>query len=110
MSLKLKLFSILDSNTSPTLIGPCERIEGNTYAKLIPLLDDIHIVDWPFQFFDVESTCKIKCKLEGLNKVSLNLYVMPLSKVNLESKKHMCVIDLDFFRLPTKCRMLSKGG
>ena len=65
----------------------CECVEGNIYAKLWPLLEDIHIVDLLFQFFDVESRCKIDCKLEGLNRVSSNVYVLPLAKTNL---------DLDF--------------
>ena len=43
-----------------------------------------------FELFDVGSRCKINCKLEGLNKVSSNVHVMPLAKSNLESKKHMC--------------------
>jgi hypothetical protein len=57
MSLKLKLLLFADSNASPLL------------SK------GIHIVDWPFQFFDVERRCMIKCKLEGLNTISLDVYV-----------------------------------
>ena len=38
-----------------------------THRKLIPLLEGTHIEHWPIQFFDVESRCKINCKLQGLN-------------------------------------------
>jgi hypothetical protein len=56
---------------------------------LRPILEVIHIVYWLFELFDVESRCNIHCKLEGLNKVSLDVHVMLLAKSNLESKKHM---------------------
>jgi hypothetical protein len=69
---------------------------ANTNAKLTPLLEGIHIVDWPFQLFDVESRCMINYKLEGLNKISLDVYAFPLAKPNLESGKCMRVVDLDF--------------
>lgn len=73
MSLKLKLFSLANSNANPKLIGPFECAEGDTYAKL----EGIHIEDWPFQFFDVESRCKINCKLQGFNRVASYVYVVP---------------------------------
>ena len=49
-------------------------------------------VDRPFQFIDVES----RCKLEGLNKVSSDVYGLPLTEPKLKSKKLMCMVDLDF--------------
>jgi hypothetical protein len=70
MSFKLKLISLGSSNAIPQVIGPCECVEGDTHAKHIPLLEGIHIVHWPFQFFDVESKCRIDYKLEGLNRYS----------------------------------------
>ena len=54
---------------------PCECVEDKTYAKLSPLIEDIHIVDWPFHLFDGESRYKFYYKLEGLNRVSLDVHV-----------------------------------
>ena len=71
-------------------------IKGDTYAKLVPLLESIFVVNWPYQFFDIESRCIINYKLEGLNMVFSNVYIMPLVDPNLESRKNMCVVDLDF--------------
>ena len=68
MSLELKLFSLADAYASPYLIGSCKCVEGDTYAKLIPLIEGIHIVDWTFQLLFIEIRCKINCELEGLNK------------------------------------------
>lgn len=75
MFLKLKLFSLANFDANSKLIGPCKCAKGDTYAKLKPLLEGIHIVGWPFQCFDVENKCKIRCKLQGLNRVSLYVYV-----------------------------------
>ena len=77
---------LLIPNVSPTLIGPCKCIEGDMYAKLRPPLDDIHIVDWAIQFFDVGNKCNINCKLEGLDRVSSDVCVLPLVEPNLESR------------------------
>ena len=46
-------------------------IKGDTYAKFRSPLEEIHVVDWPFQFFDNESRCMIKCKFKGLNSFFL---------------------------------------
>jgi hypothetical protein len=66
------LFSLVDSNASPNFNAPFECVEGNTYVR--PLLEGIYIVDWRFQFFDVENRCRINCKLGRLNRVSSNVY------------------------------------
>ena len=73
MSLKLKLFSFVDAYASPKFIRSCECVEGDTYAKLKALLEDIHIVDWPFLIFDIEGS-----------RVFVDVYVMPLGDPNLE--------------------------
>ena len=96
MSLRLKLFSLVDAYVCPEHIRYRECVEGDTYAKLIPLLEGIHIVDWPFQFFDIDCRCMINYKLVGLNRVFSNVEVLPLAHPNLESKKPMCVVDLYF--------------
>jgi hypothetical protein len=96
MTLRLNLFSLVVSNASPKLIRPCECAEGKFFAKFTPLLEVIHIIDWPFQLFDVESRCKIKCKLKELNSVSSDVYATPLVQPNLGSKKCMHVVDIGF--------------
>lgn len=61
------MFSLANAYASPKLIGFNECVEGDTYAKAIPLLEGIHIVDWPFQFFNIKSRCWIDSELEGFN-------------------------------------------
>ena len=65
MFLKSKLFSLAYSNASAKLIGHSKCVEGYTYAKYRQLLEGIHIVDWPFQIFDIESRCMINLQARG---------------------------------------------
>ena len=94
MSLKLKLFSPADAYASLKHIGSCECVEDDTYAKLIPLLEGIHVVDQLFHFFDIKIRCRNNCELEG-HRVFLEAYVLPQVDPNLEPRKCMRVIDLD---------------
>jgi hypothetical protein len=71
MSLMLKLFSIVDAYASPKLIGFCEYVEGDTYAKLMPQLEGIQVVDWPFQSLNIRNKWTIDYKFEGLNRFIL---------------------------------------
>ena len=67
------------------------------YLKVsISLLEGIHIVGWLFQLLNIESRCKINWKLKGLDRVSLDVYVPPLVHPNLESRKCMRFVDLNF--------------
>ena len=56
-SLKLRLLSLVDAYAGQELIESCKCVEGDTYAELRPVLEGIHIVDWPFKLFDIESRC-----------------------------------------------------
>ena len=62
--LKLKLFSLVDAYVSHELVGPCKCDEGDTYAKLIPLLEGVYIVE-SISFFDVKSTCRVSASSRG---------------------------------------------
>lgn len=59
---------------SPKLMGFCECVEGHTCEKLIPLLEGIYIE----------------------NIFSSNVYDLPLVDHNLESKKRMREVSLEF--------------
>ena len=56
MSLNLNCSHLLNPMLVQNLLDLARNHEGDTYAKLIPLLEGIHIVDWPFQFFDIDSS------------------------------------------------------
>ena len=110
MSVKLELFSLTNAYASVELVGPCKCVEVDTYAKLRPLLEGIHIVDWPFHSLiltvNVGLTASLRCSIEFFSVE----YVPLQADSNLESKKCMCVVDLDFVLLPTNSRVHSRGG
>lgn len=56
------------------LLGLASVPRATHFAKVIPLLEGMDIVDWPFQFFVDENACRIHYKLEGLKRI-LGMYV-----------------------------------
>lgn len=79
------------------IIWTCKYLEGDTYAKLKPLLKGIHVVDWPFWLFDIESRCNIKRKLEGLNNFFfLQMLILCHCWSQPWFQKCIHVVDLDF--------------
>jgi hypothetical protein len=81
--------SIGAPSTDPKCIGPCKCELGDTYAAFHALLEEIGVVDWPFQFRDSEINYRINKKLERLNKVRPNVYVVPDSSASLSCTKRM---------------------
>ena len=77
------------SSTNPEFIGPCKYELGDTYAAFRVLLEEIGIVGWPFQFWDSEIYCRINKKLERLNKVRPNIYVVLDSSALVSCTKRM---------------------
>jgi len=77
MSLKIKNFTINDNDQVLELLSPFIVYEDQSYAKLPSLLKEAKIVEWPFQFRDVEANCIIKTKLEKFNRIGLEVFVIP---------------------------------
>ena len=50
----------------------------------------------PFSSLILRVDAKFTTKLEGLNRVFLDVYVLPLADLYLESKKRMHVVNLDY--------------
>jgi hypothetical protein len=53
------------------------------------LLEEIGIVDWPFQFWNSKINSRINKKLERLNKVLPNMYVILNSNALVSCTKNM---------------------
>jgi hypothetical protein len=51
------------------------------------LLEQAEIVEWPFQFWDVEANYTIKTKLEKFNKIGLKVFVIPMTNVPSDGAK-----------------------
>jgi hypothetical protein len=89
MGFQIKLFSISTPSVDPEFIGSCEYELGDTYVKFQVLLEEIGIVDWPFQFWNSKINSRINKKLERLNKVLPNMYVILNSNALVSCTKNM---------------------
>ena len=87
MSFKVKLFSLEHEWSSPEKIGPIIAKEGESYANLRIRLEDADVVDWPFLFWDVEDKVKINMKLEKLNTILPEMYVIPMESEDVDVYK-----------------------
>jgi hypothetical protein len=80
MSLKINFLTIADDDRVLELFGPIIVYEDQSYVGLRCLLEEAEIVEWPFQFWDVEANCTIKTKLEKFKKIGLKVFVIPTAK------------------------------
>ena len=58
-----------------------------TYASLRICLEEKQALEWPFEFWDNKEHCRIRLKMEGLNNVLADVYVLPLRCEDEEPSK-----------------------
>ena len=76
MSSSTKIFAIESEGDAPEYVGPVNVGLDWTYANLRDYLQDNSVLDWQFQFWDIEESSKIRVKLERLNTIPLKVYVI----------------------------------
>lgn len=64
-----------------------------TYAALRSRLEENETLDWGFEFWDVEDKRRMRKKLERLNDISSDVYVIRVEDVKTDSNKLRQVID-----------------
>jgi hypothetical protein len=88
MLTKVALYTLQSEASTPELEGPMGCCEGDTCADLRMRLEAAGVLDWLFQFWDYDQKCRIKNKIERLNPIGNNLYVIQCSDVGSELGKH----------------------
>lgn len=76
LSLKTKLFSLLDATVQPELLSPFFCQTGDTYADLRITLEARRCVNWPFQFWDFQDQCRIGKTFEAMYPVAERVYII----------------------------------
>ena len=71
-----KIYAIEIEGDAPKYVGPVNVKLDWTYANLRDYLQDNYVLDWPFQFWDIEESSRIRVKLERLNTIPLKVYVI----------------------------------
>jgi hypothetical protein len=87
MPTKVALYTLQSEASAPELEGPMGCCEGDTCADLCVHLEAAGVLDWSFQFWDYDQKCRIKNKMERLNPIGNNVYVIRCSDVGSELGK-----------------------
>jgi hypothetical protein len=90
------VLAVEEDGLTPQEVGKIDLVEGDTYDGLCVRLKENEVVEWPFQFWDVEDSCRIKVKLEQLNKIPPIVYVIPMHGLDEQLPKRRRVGDGSF--------------
>jgi hypothetical protein len=87
MPTKVALYTLQSEASTPELEGPMGCCEGDTCVDLHVRLEAAGVLDWSFQFWNYDQKCRIKNKMERLNPIGNNVYVIRCSDVGSELGK-----------------------
>lgn len=90
---KITLWTLEDEADEPEWFGKVVGGGTMTYAPLRSRLEENETLEWGFEFWDVEDKRRMRKKLEGLNDVSANVYVIRIEGGGTDSNKRRRVID-----------------
>lgn len=96
MVLRTRVLAVEEDGSTPQEVGKIDLVEGETYDGLRLRLEENEVVEWPFQFWDAEDSCRIKVKLERLNKIPPIVYVIPTHGLDEQLPKRRRVGDGSF--------------
>jgi hypothetical protein len=77
MSFPMRLLTILEIGTKADLVGSINCEATNLYHNFRKLLEEISIVKFPFVFWNIMNHCVVNPKLEQVNKVQRDMYMLP---------------------------------
>jgi hypothetical protein len=87
MPTEVALYTLQSEASALELEGPMDCCEGDTCTNLRVRLEAAGVLDWSFQFWDYDQKCRIKNKMERLNPIGNNVYVIRCSDVGSELGK-----------------------
>ena len=76
--IKLILWTLLSEDANPQCLGSLDCTENDSYAALRVLLEEAEILDDGFDFWDPSLKCRIRKKLERLNKIGSDAFMIPV--------------------------------
>jgi hypothetical protein len=87
MPTKVAFYTLQLKALALELEGPMGCCEGDTCVDLRVCLEVARVLDWSFQFWNYDQKCRIKNKMERLNPIGNNVYVIWCSDVGSELGK-----------------------
>ena len=70
------MHTFTESTVDPEFIGSIDCEASDSYMQFRGLLEDNNIMEWPFLFGDISNHCSVNPKLEPVNKVRADVYVI----------------------------------
>ena len=89
----VKIWTLESESSAPELFDKVSADVKETLASFRLLLETEEVLDWEFNFWDVEDKRRMKKKVERLNDVSANVYVIPTISTDSDSFKQRRVED-----------------
>ena len=83
MAYKIRLFALEHDYTEPVFMGKVNATKEEPYSDLRPRLGKACVVEWPFDFWDVEDGLRIRKQLEPLNEIGDIVHVIRVAPVRL---------------------------
>ncbi len=74
----IKLWTLEDEDADPEYFGKVKVGDGQSYASLRERLEAANVLDWPFEFWDVEDNCRIRWNFKALNDILEEVHVIPV--------------------------------
>lgn len=84
---RVKLWTLSDEGAPPTLFGPLRVGDVESFAQLRGTLEAEQVLEFSFDFWDVEDCCRINLRLERLNKIQGDVYVIQSATENVSNAK-----------------------
>jgi hypothetical protein len=81
-------------DANPNFIGWVDAVDAERYVSFCLRLEEFGVVDWPFNFWNVEAKYRMKGKLEGMTTVDPKVYVIPCLSEDGAARKRQCIGDV----------------
>ena len=78
MATQVKIWTMEGDFGIPKFYSKVKVFENETYASLRLRLEEKAALEWPFEFWDNEDRCRIRQKMEALNDVVGDIFVLPV--------------------------------
>lgn len=78
----MKLWTLSGEGAAPELFGPLHVGDVESFAQLRGTLEAEQVLEFSFDFWDVEDCCRINARLERLNKIQGDVYVIQSAAEN----------------------------
>lgn len=96
MAVQVKLWILEGEFSIPTYYSKVKVVQDETFDSLRARLEGKGALEWDFDFWDMEESCRIRRKMEGLNDVGSDVYLVRAEAPRVDSSKRRRLEDGSF--------------